>query len=278
MRKEIHKALDKGWIKEVKSHFIGPIHISKLEFTRHTHFRLLKEGADHFIRKMKERRVYEITTNICVHIQNLWSYGLDIYGHSPAMRIRSFWPQNMLKPNSNRKGNPSTALPQPDDVNFNRLVRTASERRRQLTKENASFSDVIEIHEKGIRKLAVVVGVSNTHVHVHHVVEDGDRNPDTDVDVDVDVDVAAAVAAGDIPPTITTYEILTTKPDRVEKKFYKKSHELQYAFKVEAFDQLKFNNRIFLSIKTEPTNFVRHGGKLTSAVLNDVSKSWKVSD
>ena len=50
---------------------------------------------------------------------------------------------------------------------------------------------------KGICKLAVVVGVNNTHVDVHHVVEDGDRNPDTDVDVDVDV--AAAVAAGDIP-------------------------------------------------------------------------------
>ena len=49
--------------------------------------------------------------------------------------------------------------------------------------------------------------------------EDGDRNPDTDVDVDVDV--AAAVAAGDIPPTITTYEILTTKPDRVEIYFTK---------------------------------------------------------
>ena len=130
------------------------------------------------------------------------------------MRIRSIygWPQNMLRPDSNRKGNPSTALPQSDNVNFNRLVRTESERRRHVTKDNVSYSDVIEIHEKGIRKLAVVVGVSYTHVHVHHVVEDGDRNPDTDVDVDV----AAAVAAGDIPPTITTYKILTTKPDQVE--------------------------------------------------------------
>ena len=182
----------------------------------------------------------------------------------------------MLKPDSNRKGNPSTALSQSDNVNLNRFVRTELECRRHVTKTNVSYSDVIEIDEKGIRKLAVVVGVSNTHVHVHHVVEDGDRNPDTDVDVDVDV--AAAVAAGDIPPTITTYEILTTKPDRVEKKFYKKSHELQYAFKVEAFDQLKFNTRIFLSIREDPDNFVRHGGKLTSAVLNDVSKSWKVSD
>ena len=150
----------------------------------------------------------------------------------------------MLKPDSNRKNNPSIALPQSDDVNWNRLVRTESESRRQVTKNNVSFFDIVEVDEKGIRKLAVVVGVSNTHVHVHHVVEDGDWNPDTDVDVDVDVDVAAAVAAGDIPPTITTYEILTTKPDRVEKKFYKKSHELQHAFKVEAFDQLKFNPSI----------------------------------
>ena len=100
MRKEIHKALDKGWIKEVKSPFIGPIHISKLEFTRHTHFRLLKEGADHFIRKMKKRRVYEITTTICDHIKKLKLYGFNIYGHSPAVRTRQLygWGQNMLKP------------------------------------------------------------------------------------------------------------------------------------------------------------------------------------
>ena len=130
---------------------------------------------------------------------------------------------------------------------------------------------------KGIRKLGVVVGVNNTHLDVHHVVEDGDRNPDTDVDIDVAAATAAA-AAGDIPPTITTYEITMEKSDPVKEKFYKRSHELKHVFKVEAFDQLKFNNRICLSIQTDPVDFVTHSGLLTCNVLDDVSESWKVSD
>ena len=113
------------------------------------------------------------------------------------------------------KNNPSIALPLSDDVNWNCLVRTELESRWQVTKNNFSFSDVVEVDVKGIHKLAVVVGVSNTHVHVHHVVEDGVWNPN------VDVDGAAAVAAGDIPPTITTYEITTTKPNPIEEIFTK---------------------------------------------------------
>ena len=56
--------------------------------------------------------------------------------------------------------------------------------------------------------------------------EDGDRNPDTDVDVDVDVDVAAGDTAGDIPPTITTYEIMMEKPNPIKGNFYKRSYAL----------------------------------------------------
>ena len=68
------------------------------------------------------------------------------------------------------------------------------------------------------------------------------------------------------------------KPDPVEENVLKKSHELKHVFKVDPFDQLKFQNRIFLSIQTDPVDFVTHSGLLTCNVLDNISESWKDSD